>query len=243
MQPAVIQLEERRSRAQAAAEGRRLDLYTPIHKGIRAYFGAAIDAVGRLDVLDPEDVARVAAEVRGLIKLLRAHLHLENQFVHPAIEARRPGAARATAYDHVEHECELEDLEARLMMLERAEDDSARARAAAELYRALATAAAENFRHMAFEESQNNARLWEAYSDDELQALHDALVGSIPPDEMAQVLRWMVPALSPVERAAMLTELQSKLPREAFVGVLGLVRPHLTEREWAKLTAALGPTN
>jgi hypothetical protein len=241
MQPAVVQLEERRQRAQAIAQGRRLDLYTPIHKGIRAFFGATIDAAGRLDVLDPEDVTRVAAEVRGLIGLLRAHLHLENQFVHPAIEARRPGAARATANDHVEHECELEDLEARLLLLERAEDDGARARAAAELYRALASTAAENFRHMAFEESQNNARLWEAYTDDELRALHDALVGSIPPAEMALVLRWMVPALSPVERAAMLTELQAKLPRDAFVGLLGQVRPYLTEREWAKLTAAIGP--
>jgi hypothetical protein len=240
MQPAVVQLEERRSRAQAAAEGRRLDLYTPVHKGIRAFLGATLHAAGRLDVNDPEDVAATLAEVRGLFGFLRSHLHHENQFMHPALETRHPGSARQTAHEHVEHERALENLEGLALALERGEP-AGRARAAAELYRALAIFAAENLAHMDVEETANNAQLWAAYDDAELARIHEALLAAIPPAEMALGLRWMLPAMTPTERAALLTEMQGKLPAPAFAGLLAQLRPNLLERDWAKLTAALGP--
>ena len=36
----------------------------------------------------------------GCSTLCRAHLHAENQFLHPAMEARRPGSACETAKEH-----------------------------------------------------------------------------------------------------------------------------------------------
>lgn len=240
MQPAVVQLEERRSRAQASVEGRRLDLYAPIHKGLRAFLGATLHAAGRLDVNDPEDMAAALAEVRSLLGFLRSHLHHENQFMHPALEARRPGSARQTANEHVEHEHAIERLEGLALAIERGESE-VRAHAAAELYRGLSAFAAENLAHMEIEESVNNPQLWAAYSDDELSRIHEAMLATIPPAEMSLGLRWMLPALAPAERAALLTEMQGKLPAEAFAEILGQLRPNLSEREWAKLTVALGP--
>jgi len=240
VQSTVVPIDERRERAQAAGSGRRLDLYAPIHKGIRAFVGATLAVAGRMDVDDAEERAATLAEVRSLLGFLRAHLHHENQFVHPALEARRPGAARQSVHEHVEHAWAIENLESLALAVERAEP-AERPRAAFELYRALAAFAAENFLHMDVEETGNNAQLWAAYTDAELGQIHEALLAAIPPAEMALGLRWMLPALTPAERAAALTGMQHKLPAEAFSRVLSLIRPHLTDRDWTKLAAAIGP--
>ena len=61
-----------------------------------------------------------------------------------------------------------------------------------------------------------------------------------PPEEMMFVLRWMVPFMNPAERAAMLGDMRAHAPAPAFVAALDVVRPHLSEREWTKLSLALG---
>lgn len=240
MNQAVVKLDERRERVQAAAAGQRVDMYTLVHKGIRAFLGATLETVGRTDALDREDVAHALAEVRSLGTFLRAHLHHENQFVHPALEARRPGAARRTSSDHVEHERALERLEAAALALENSAD-ALRPGTASALYRELALFAAENFEHMHFEETENNAQLWASYTDEELGRIHEAMLASIKPEIFALGLRWMVPAMAPAERAALLTGMLAVMPSEAFAGILGALRTRLSERDWAKLMAAIGP--
>lgn len=240
MKQAVVKLEERRERIQAAAEGRRVDLYTTIHKGLRAFMGRTLEAAGGMDAADADSVAQTVAQLRALLGLMRTHMHVENQFLHPALEARRPGAAQRTAGDHAEHEQAFEELQGAILALERAAAP-ARAGAAALLYRRLALFVAENLAHMHFEETENNALLWAAYSDDELARLHEALLAAIAPEERALALHWMLPALSPAERAGMLTELQAKMPAAAFAGLLCGLQPALSVRDWGKLTAALGP--
>jgi len=140
----------------------------------------------------------------------------------------------------VAHERALERLEGLALALERAED-GARPLAGTQLYRELALVAADNFVHMNVEETDNNAALWAAYADEELAQIQEALMAAVPPAEMALALRWMLPAIAPAERAGILTVLQAKLPAPAFRGVLSTLRPNLSERDWAKLTAAIGP--
>ena len=52
-------------------------------------------------------------------------------------------------------------------------------------------------------------------------------------------MRWMLPAASAPERAALLGGLRQHAPRPAFEATLAAVRPHLSARDWAKLEAAL----
>jgi hypothetical protein len=50
----------------------------------------------------------------------------------------------------------------------------------------------------------------------------------------------MVPFMNPAERAAMLGDMRDHAPAPAFAAALEVVRPHLGEREWAKLGRDLG---
>jgi hemerythrin-like domain-containing protein len=212
----------------------RLDIYASIHKGLRAFMAHSLVRVGRLDPHDPAEVAEVAEEVGALMDICAAHLAHENDVVHPAMESRRPGSAAGAAAEHQEHQraiASVRDLAARLG----GDDEAAHA-----LYHALSVFVAHNFEHMEHEESAHNAVLWDTHSDEEIAALHERILASIPPHEMQLGLRWMLPHMNPAERAGMLREMRRTAPPHVLEGVLGLVRPLLGGRDWRKLSLALG---
>jgi hypothetical protein len=213
----------------------RVDLYGPIHKALRLMMTDTLQRLGRLDAEDAAETAASLAQTEELLAACRAHLSKENAYVHTAIEARRPGTSERIAEEHIAHLDAICALEADLAAL-RALPSAA---AAGRLYSRLARFIAENFEHMHVEETQHNAALWAAYSDEELALIHQRILASIEPDEMAVVLRWMVPALTPAERAEMLGRMQQELPPAAMQGVLDIVRPHLDQRGWGKLARAL----
>lgn len=214
----------------------RLDLYGPIHKGLRLLMADTLSRVGCVDVDDADELAATLAQVQGLLDLCRAHLDHENRFVHTAIEARCPGTTARVAGEHEEHLDAIAALEADAAALRALPG----AGAAHRFYRHLSMFVAENLAHMNFEETAHNSALWASHSDAELAEIHQRLVASIAPAEMAATLRWLVPALAPAERATMLGQMQRELPPEAMRGVLDTVRPHLHDRAWGKLARALG---
>ena len=229
------------SRTLGAAAPRlpRVDLYAPIHKALRSAMTETLAKVGSLDVFDADEMATTLAQVDALLDLCVHHLERENAFVHTAIEARQPAGAERTAHDHVEHLLSIDALRDEARALQAANPDE-RMGLAQRLYRHLALFVAENFQHIHIEETVNNAALWAAYSDTELLDLHGRLMASISPHEHLAVARWMLPALSPVERAGMLNAAKEDMPPECFLGVIDHVRPHIDARGWDKLAAALG---
>jgi hypothetical protein len=223
----------------AAAEAPRVDMYAGIHKALRALMADTLLAVGRMDVDDTLEFAQVTERVLQLLDFCASHLKHENEFVHKAMEARAPGASEAIAHEHEEHLRHIADLAAGVQIL-RDCPAAQRPGVAHRLYGELALFIAENFQHMHVEETAHNAVLWARYTDAELNAIHDELIASIPPEEMMYTARWLIPFMNPAERAGLLVDIRSKAPAPAFQAILETVQPHLTQGEWAKLARALG---
>ena len=225
------------TQAQPAAP--RMDMYASIHKALRAFMADTLLGLGRMDVDDDLEFAQTCDRVMQLLALCRSHLQHENQFIHAAMEAREPGASARVEAEHAGHEEAIAALAAgvsQLLSCARA----ARPAAAHAVYRQLSLFIAHNFEHMNEEETAHNAVLWAHYTDAELVGIHDALVASIPPHEMLQFARWMVPFMSPAEGTAMLSGMQQNAPAAALAAVLAQVQPHLTPGEWTKLVRSLG---
>jgi hypothetical protein len=225
--------------ATATATAPRLDLYAPIHKALRHYMTDTLHRVGRMDVFDADDRARALGQLDALLDQCVSHIHHENDFVHTTIEARQPRGASRTADDHVDHFESIDALRAEARALAAA-PEADRLVLALRLYRHLALFVAENFQHMHFEETHNNAVLWAHYTDAELFDMHDRLLASIPPAENMTIARWMVPAVSPVERAQIVGGMQAAAPAPAFAAMLDVIRPHLDDSAWNKLARAIG---
>lgn len=224
---------------QLAAATPRLDMYAGIHKALRCAMTDALVSLGQLDVDEPAELQSTSQRVLDLLALCASHLRHENAFVHAAMEARAPGASAAAAHEHEEHLADIGRLACQCEALRQA-PPAARAGAALALYRALSDFVAHNFVHMLVEETAHNAVLWAHYTDAELAALHDALVASIPPEEMMVIARWLVVGMNPAERCMLLADLRSKAPPPAFQAVLDAVQPHLDAPAWTKLARGLG---
>ena len=222
----------------AAAAAPRFDMYSGIHKALRALMADTLLAVGRMDADDGLERAQVTERVLELLQFCAGHLQHENDFIHTAIEARAPGASAQIGHEHGEHVQHIAQLADAVAVL-RGCEETARPLAASRLYRELALFVAHNFEHMNVEETAHNAVLWARYTDAELVAIHDALVASIPPQEMMATARWLVPFMNPAERVGLLADIRSKAPAAAFAAILDVVRPHLADNEWAKLARAL----
>jgi hypothetical protein len=223
----------------AAATAPRVDMYSGIHKAMRAMMADTLLALGRMDVEDELELAQATERVLGLLDACASHLKHENEFVHAAIEARAPGASELIGHEHEEHLKHIARLAEGVAALRACPQIALRFGLAQALYRELSLFVAENFQHMHVEETAHNAVLWARYTDAELVEIHDALVASIPPEEMMQVARWMVPFMNPQERAGLLADIRTKAPAPAFQAILATVQPHLTQNEWAKLARAL----
>jgi hypothetical protein len=217
----------------------RVDLYAPIHKALRNLMTDTLGRVGRMDVDDAGETQDTLAQVDMLLSLCEGHVRHENDFMHPAIEARQAAGSKRIADEHVEHLESIAELRAEVQALRQVATEQ-RPMLALRLYRHLALFVAENFRHMHIEETAHNAALWTHYSDFELLQLHQRLTASIDPREMLEIGRWMVPALNPAERAMVVNGMKGEAPPEAFVGLLAHIRPHLDDNAWAKLARAVG---
>jgi hypothetical protein len=224
--------------ARRAPRPPRHDIFALIHKALRLALTDVLGRVGRLDADDDDEVRATALSVRELLGLCRMHLEKEEKFIHPALEAAVPGGASRTARDHDDHLRAFDGLEAGVRALERS-SGVGRAAAAGRLYRDLALFVAENLVHMHGEETDNNAVLWASYGDDEIAAIERRIVGSIAPEQMSGVLRWMAPAMTPAERGEFFVQLRTKLPPAAFAGVMNEVLETLGSDGKRKLLRAL----
>lgn len=213
--------------------GARIDLYAPIHKALRNFMADTLTAVGRMDTDDAEERDATLAQLRSLLNLLEHHAQIEDDFVHVAMQTRRPGSASESGAEHERQRRALAALRRQADAVDRGNGHGSAAATA--LYQHLSLFVAENLAHMHEEETANNAVLWSEFSDDELAQIHDRIVASIDAHEMAQVVRWMAPSLTPHERATLFGGLQAKAPTEVFQRLLEAARPHLTPRDWNKL--------
>jgi hypothetical protein len=216
----------------------RHDLYTPVHKGLRACMAEVLTTIGRVDAFDAAEVADGIAQTRVLLEMCRAHLFVENQFIHAAMEARRRGAACVTANQHVEQEEIFERIDSLILSVERTAG-RVREEHLLNLYRALALFVADNFTHMHIEEVDNNETLWSLFTDDELHQLHGQIMQSIEPAKKAVMLRWMLPYVASSERTAILAALRQAMPQQPFEQLLSAIRPHLREKDRGDLSQPL----
>ena len=217
----------------------RLDLYAGIHKAMRSFMAETLVRVGRIDVADAADRDQALDQLEQLLGFCADHLRHENAFIHTAIEARQPAGSTKVADEHLEHAESIAALREAAAALRRAPDYAAAA-LALRLYRHLALFVAENFQHMHTEETVHNALLWQHYSDADLAELHDRLLASLGPVDKELAARWMVPASTPAERAAMIAALRAELPPEALLGLMTMLRPHLDPAGWTKLAGVVG---
>lgn len=216
----------------------RHDPYRFIHKGLRAALLDTLLHLGRADPADDAELQGALQRAEELLALLLEHTRQENNVLHVAIEARRPGATRALGEEHAAMQGTLADLREDVQHLRRTPPPS-RGAQLHWLYQRFGALAAEQLAHMAREEEQLNPLLWALYSDAELLDIHERLLAASDATLLRTLVGWMTAALAPRELAGLLALVQRLAPPVEARSMLGAARRRLGPDRWSRLQALL----
>lgn len=215
-----------------------VDLYRDIHKGIRAELFAATTTAGSLDPTDRDDCVALADHVMSISGVLESHAHHEDAVVDPALAEHFPRLAERVRDDHDALEprfARVVDLSSELIHVGASDGR----RLAHLLHLELAGFTSAYLLHQDLEEREIMPVLEHHLGVDAMIEMHGAIVGSIPPDEFARSLAFMLPAMNVLDRVEMLAGIRAAAPAPAFEGIVGLARSVLCPADFESVARRL----
>ena len=216
----------------------RLDLYTTVHKGLRSALFAAAERIARTNFADPVAAREVAGSLGFLVTLLEEHAEHEDAYLQPIYERHNSELALTLAADHARVEGLGRELRAMAGRLEAA-TELERVSLGRRIHERMNQWLVEQLQHMAREEGCGQRLLWAHLDDAQLQAVHGAILGSIPPPRLAQWLGLMLPAASLPECVEVVGGLVAAVPGDVADMLLAPARAAMGEARWSEVTEAL----
>jgi hypothetical protein len=216
-----------------------VDLYRDVHKGLRAELFAVTGAAGELDPADREGRIELAAHVGSVTSFVSSHAEHEDAVILPVLERELPALAEQITREHAYIEdrvVELDELAAAIVDAPAAEQRSI----VHHLYVDLAAFTSLFLAHQDGEERVIMPALEDTVGVEAAIAMHGQIVGSIPPDELAQSLAVMLPAMNVDDRTELLGGVKAHAPAEVFAGVWSLATSVLTSADARCVAARLG---
>ena len=218
-----------------------VDLYRDIHKGIRAELFALTSTAGSIDPSDRCDRAALADHVVSVAGVLESHAHHEDVVIDPVLERHLPDLASEINDDHERLELMFSSIaDLGLAVVDSAASEQRRLLQL--LHLDLSRFTSSYLAHIDLEERVVMQRLPELLGVEEIAAMHGAIVSSIPPDEMARSLAFMLPAMNIDDRAELFGGLRLAAPPEAFDATMGLARSVLRPSDFVALADRLAVT-
>ncbi len=209
----------------------RDDLFTNIHKAIRAGLFDLTVTAGATDWNDPEAMARFDDAWRRLHGLLVAHTRHEDDHILRILDTHDPAVTEATAAQHGDLDGWLADIASWIDAII-ADPDPIKGLA---LYRELALFGASYLTHIHDEETTVMARIWELCTDEEIAATRAAFMADMDPGVLDTSLRLMLPAIDPNARTGLITGLAATAPPPVVDGVLAIAGDVLASDEATRL--------
>lgn len=219
--------------------GVTLDLYRDIHKGIRALLFDASLSAGRVDPEDRIAKGALVAQLGDLAQVLVSHAEHEDAAIQPVVDEALPALAAQIAEEHHRIEARIGGLD--LLAVEALETSGPAARLASHrLAIEVASFTAAYLEHQDLEERAVMPALEEAIGVAAVVEVHQAILGAIPPDELANSLVFMLPAMNVLDRVELLGGMQAGAPAEVFAAVWDVAGQVLTPGDRVELGRRLG---
>jgi hemerythrin-like domain-containing protein len=208
----------------------RVDLFTSIHKALRAIIYDTGPGVQVFDAGGPERAA-VLERLERTLGMLEEHHELEERAVFPHVRRFEPEMVTQLEAQHEEVRRRLGTTGNALAVVRGAGIDDGQA-AAAQLNRRFNDLVAYYLTHLAYEEDTALPATQRHFSDDELQAMQAEILGAITPDRYADWMKWMLSALNRVELTDMFRGMKATAPPAALEGMKQLAAAVLGQDRW-----------
>jgi hemerythrin-like domain-containing protein len=217
----------------------RFDLFTSIHKALRAMIYETSGGLQTTDFADEQGARRAVDALVPVLGHLQQHHDLEEEYVFPRV---RPF-----------EEAIIDDLQAQHDQVERllgvaevavdaalSADSAARVGAGVDLNRRFNELTALFLEHLAHEEATLLPATWKHFDDAQLVAIQGAIIAAQQPDDLMQTLQWMFKGLNRLELVGMLGAAKATMPPPALDAVRQIGAASMEPAAWEVVRAEAG---
>jgi hemerythrin-like domain-containing protein len=221
----------------------RVDLFTTVHKALRALIYHLGSMLQTADFADEERAKDAIAELKHLMEMLHEHAMYEDNTVFAA--ARKFDAAMIDTLEaeHGELGQRQAAVDAAVNRVETAASAEERIAAGDELNRTVNEFIAFYLEHLMHEERTILPATWKFFSDEELLGMRVAVQKSTSPGRFEEWMRWMFPAININELNGIFRGLAAHAPRPFFETMSQIARVSLGEVRWRKVQEKAGLTS
>ena len=213
----------------------RMNIYGFPHKGIRIALSELSKLSGKIDYSNESSLNELKSITNEITMLLDLHLHSEEGVVLRALESKVPGSIHENVEEHEKLEQEVADFKAKLNEITvKSSPDLG-----ANFYSSFSNFHSNYLAHMAMEEGEMNPIIWDNFSDQEILGWQGAIMASLTPDQTMKWFKYIVPALSPIERSMIMGGFKQNAPSEFFDATLEMLKSYMEESELLQLKAML----
>jgi len=218
----------------------QVDLYANIHRGLRNLITHFSLQAGAVDWTDEAAVAQLAAKWEDVKMVLDAHHKHEEQHIHPLLARIIPGGHRGLEADHVAQHAVLADLDTHFQGLrDGAVQAEKRSQVGLEFYRGLNLFYAGYLQHLYREESEAQRALDLLCLPQETGAALQAILSSMPMDELLLTIDFLFPALTLAEGLGLMAAMKATAPPQVFAVLAERVRKARGEADWVRIKGRL----
>lgn len=213
----------------------KIDLFTPIHKAIRALIYHMGGTLLTTDFSDDQEANSTFDALEKMLDLLEEHAHHEDNIVFPPIEKASPGISQELEVQHQEGEEKVSGLQVLLKEL-RTADTSTRIARANILSIYFTDLIAFYLSHMNREEETVLPVSQQLLSNEELTAIRVRIQMNTSPERYAEWMRWMLPALNIRELAGLYRQVKNSAPAPVFEKIQSIGREVIDEARWQRMS-------
>ncbi|MGL1888884.1 MAG: hemerythrin domain-containing protein [Reichenbachiella sp.] len=217
----------------------RYNIFCFPHKGIRNAMNQVAHLSGKTDYSDPAALAALQGLNRELVEYLDVHAEVEDKFLMSALEERAPGSASKIAREHGT----LDKLTKQLQQLLETINGETSALQGFQFYLSFTDLQSQMLAHLHLEETEILALIHAHFEDTEVIAINGKIMAAFTPENILLMFKYIIPGLSPKERAALMGVVQGKAPEAFFANLLNHVKQFLSDTEAKTLELALLPKN
>jgi hypothetical protein len=207
----------------------RHNSFNVIHKALRAMLYDAALTLQQTYFANPDEAEIALQKVEDVLFLFENHAHHEDTFVLPAVEAFEPQLVEEFEKEH-EEDLKLSNRMKNLLTIYRnIYFSEERIVCGSAITKSFVEFMVFNLEHMAKEELLINPALWQHYTDEQIHAINQKIVTSIPQKELALASKWMLRGINNFDAITSLKGIKQTAPGPVFGALMNMAEKELPE--------------
>ena len=220
-------------------EQARYNIFNLIHKALRFELYETGNLLQQTDFEIREEAENAIKKLEKILYYFDKHAQHEDQFILPAITRYAKELVDSFENEHVADHALAESIRESIAAWTKAANPGEMIALGRHITLTFNDFIAFNLTHMNKEEDELNAVLWEYYNDAELMQITQALVATIPAEDLYDQSKHMMGAANNREIIAWLTGIKLKAPRPLFDLHIRMAQEVLPTKRWNAISNVL----